>query len=92
LDAQPPNLASTSVRISSTTHARVVLACETLQITVPEFMERASLASPQQQEELVKIRAYCLATPAAEAARQGTHSPESFGLPCDFGIPLHPEG
>ncbi len=88
--SRPPGGAS--VRISSTTHARVVLACETLQITVTDFMERAALASLQRQEELGKIRAYCLAISLAEAARQGTPSPESFGLPRDFGIPLHPEG
>ncbi len=40
----------TAVRISSTTHARVVPACEILRITVAEFIERAALASLQRQE------------------------------------------
>ena len=79
-----------AVRISPGTHARVVLACESLNLTVAEFMERAALASLQRQEEAGRIKAYTLACTAAEAARRPTPAPQDFGLPRDHGIPLHP--
>lgn len=79
-----------SVRISATTHARVVLACEALKITVPEFIERAALASLQRQEEAGRVKAYTLACSAAEAAGRVSPSPDQFGLPRDYGIPPHP--
>ena len=82
--------AGVSVRISATTHARVVLACEALKIPVSDWMDRAALASLQRQEAAGRIEAYSLASSAAEAARRPMPSPEEFGLPRDYGIPLHP--
>ena len=82
--------AGVSVTISPGTHARVVLACENLNFTVAEFMERAALASLQRQEEAGRVKAYDLACSAAEAARRPTPAPADFGLPRDHGIPVHP--
>ena len=79
-----------SVRISPGTHARVVLACETLKIPVSAWMERAALASLQRQEEEMKIKAYKLACSAAEAALAAEPMPEDYGLPRDFALRLHP--
>lgn len=84
------SISGLSIKISPGTHARVVLACETLKISVSEFMERAALASLQRQEEAARVRAYALACSAAEAARQPTPDPEQFGLARDHGIPPHP--
>ena len=76
-----------SVRISATTHARIVLACEALKLTVSEFVERAALASLQRQEEAGRVKAYHLACSTAEAAGRSSPAPDEFGLPRDFGIP-----
>ncbi len=79
-----------TVKISTGTHARVVLACESLRIIVSEFMERAALASLQRQQEAKCIKSYELACARAEATGQNSPSPEEFNLPRDYGIPPHP--
>ena len=79
-----------SVRISPATHARVVLACETLRISVPDFMERAALASLARQEQEMRIKAYKLACSAAEAALTLTPLPRDYGLPDNFTLSLRP--
>lgn len=61
-----------------------MLACETLNIPVSDFMERAALASLQRQEEAMKIKAYKLACSAAEASRNATPLPQDYGLPPNF--------
>ena len=79
-----------SVRIGASTHARVVLACETLGMTVSDWLERSALASLERQETEMKIKAYKLACSAAEAARKANPMPENYGLPRDFELRLHP--
>jgi uncharacterized protein YfeS len=49
-----------SVKISTPTYARVVLACEQLKpkMTVSDWMEQAALASLKRQKEAQRIKAY----------------------------------
>ena len=80
-----PNVA---VRITPGTHARIVLVCEQLGISVNDWIERAAVASLQRQEESGKVKAYEATRQAYDMGKtSNVPYPDDFGLPRDFGNP-----